>query len=76
VGDDFGVVFDDVAIAIDYSGCKLAGHCIPPNKNRDRMIALRLIQSRVARQGIDIIEIGALAVLVASFERLHRNLEL
>jgi hypothetical protein len=32
VGDDPGVVFDDVTVAIDDSGCELTGHSyIPPN---------------------------------------------
>ena len=35
VGDDSRVVFHDVAVAIDYSGCELAGHSyIPPNENK------------------------------------------
>jgi hypothetical protein len=32
VGNDSQVVFHDVAVAIDYSGCELAGHYIPPNE--------------------------------------------
>jgi hypothetical protein len=70
MGDDPGGVFHDVAVAIDYSGSELTGHCVPPSKI---VIALTLfinliIQIYIALQGIDMIDIGKLGVLVPSFE--------